>query len=140
MQTRRKFLKAGCIHCAAMLGAGMLLESCSSSIHLYKAPSASPRLMVPVQEFMPDKNMIIVRTKDLENDILLVKKGEHYNALYLQCTHEGVGLSAMATKIVCTAHGSVFDLDGNVVKEPALKPLRKFETTLIENNVLINLT
>ncbi|MCC6290124.1 MAG: Rieske (2Fe-2S) protein [Chitinophagaceae bacterium] len=128
------------MHCAAIMGAGLLLESCGSSMHMYKAQVNDKKIVVPLHEFPADKNMIVVRSKDMENDILLVKKDDHYNALYLQCTHEGVGLSATDKKIVCTAHGSVFDFDGNVLKEPALKPLKMFKTSVIDNSLIISLT
>ncbi|MBN8789689.1 MAG: Rieske (2Fe-2S) protein [Terrimonas sp.] len=140
MPTRRSFIKKGCVHCAAVIGAGFLLEGCGSSMHMYKTQVSDKKIIVPLNEFPADKNIMVVRSKDMENDILLVKKNDHYNALYLQCTHEGVGLSATDKKIVCTAHGSVFDFDGNVLKEPALKPLKKFETSVIENNLIISLT
>lgn len=140
MQTRRSFIKKGCIHCAAIVGAGFLMEGCGSSMHMYKTQADDKKILVPLNEFPAGKNMMVVRSRDLENDILLVKKGDHYNALYLQCTHEGVGLSPTDKKIVCTAHGSVFDFDGNVLKEPALKPLKKFETSVIDNTLIIRLT
>lgn len=140
MRTRRAFIKSSCLHCAAILGAGLLLESCGSSLPIFKTQAQNRQLRVPLQEFAPEKSMVVVRAKELEHDILVVKKEDHYNALYLQCTHEGVGLSPTGKKIVCTAHGSVFDLDGNVLKEPALKPLKKFETTVSGNTIIITLT
>lgn len=128
------------MHCAAVAGIGFLMQGCGSSMHMYKTQVNEKKITVPLSEFPADKSMIVVRSKDMENDILLVKKEDHYNALYLQCTHEGVGLSATDKKIVCTAHGSIFDFDGNVLKEPALKPLKKFETSVIDNNLIISLT
>ena len=122
--TSRSFIRTGCKHCAGMLGISMLLESCGTSVPLFKTNTHNDSISIPVNEFSGGKNMVIVRVPKLENDILLVKKEDHFNALNLRCTHEGYGLTPTSKRIVCSAHGSTFDFDGNVLKEPALKPLK----------------
>ncbi|WP_377116727.1 QcrA and Rieske domain-containing protein [Mucilaginibacter litoreus] len=98
-------------------------------------------IKINADSFGPGKgNMLVLRTKQLEYDILLIKNAENYKALYLRCTHEGVGLTPAANKIFCSAHGSVFDLDGKVVKEPALRPLQSYPTELINNQIIIHLS
>jgi len=73
-------------------------------------------------------------------DILLVKKSElEYNAIYMKCSHRENFVSATKTGLYCSEHGSTFDLDGNVTKEPALKPLKKFKTVLNNNSITIDL-
>lgn len=140
MTSRRDFIRTGCKHCAGMLGISMLLESCGTSVQLFKTNTQSNSISVPVTEFSDGKNMVVVRAAGLENDILLVKREDHFNALNLKCTHEGYGLTPTSKRIVCSAHGSTFDFDGNVLKEPALKPLKKFNTEIISNNIIIHLT
>ena len=120
-----------------MLGAGILLQGCGTSAQLFKTNARNDTVSVPVSTFAGGKNMVVVRASGLENDILLVKKDDQYNALNLKCTHEGYGLTATSKQIVCSAHGSTFDFDGNVLKEPALKPLKKFNTEIIDNNTII---
>ena len=83
--------------------------------------------------------MIVVRSNSLENDILLVKNENVYKALYLKCTHEGIGLATTNKNIVCPAHGSMFDFNGNVLKEPALRPLQEFKTETVNDNIIIHL-
>ncbi|MFT3704894.1 MAG: Rieske (2Fe-2S) protein [Agriterribacter sp.] len=139
MSTRRDFIKTGCVHCAGLLGVGMLLQSCGSSMHIFKTAVKDNRITVPASEFADGKNMMVVRNSSLENDILLVKKNDQYSALNLRCTHEGFGLTTTSKRIVCSAHGSTFDFDGNVLKEPALKPLKKFNTQIINNTIIIEL-
>lgn len=139
MASRRSFIKAGCLHCSAALGIGFLLEGCSSKIPVYKTVADNEGLAIPEAQFADGKQMLLIRTAKLENDILLLKKANGYEALYLQCTHEGVGLTTTNTKIVCTAHGSIFDFEGNVLKEPALKPLKKFTTELRDQKIFIQL-
>jgi len=137
MKSRRDFIRTGCMHCAGMLGISMLLQSCGTSVQLFKTNTRNDSVLVPVSAFADGKNMVVVRASGLENDILLVKKEDHYHALNLKCTHEGYGLTPTSKQIICSAHGSTFDFDGNVLKEPALKPLKKFNTEIIDNNTII---
>ncbi|MBK0378504.1 QcrA and Rieske domain-containing protein [Mucilaginibacter segetis] len=142
MINRRNFIKSGCTACLLTAAGVSLLEGCTASLPLIKADVAkSSDLMISPDSFLPGKgNMLVVRSKQLECDILLIKNEDTYKALYLKCTHEGVGLTPTANKIFCSAHGSVFDLDGKVVKEPALRPLKTFNTQFINNQIIIHLT
>lgn len=126
--------------CMAMMGTGVFLESCSSSLPMVKTTPRDQLLYVPAEKFANQNNLVIVRSAALENDILLVKKQDTYKALYLKCTHEGIGLSATDKKIVCPAHGSIFDFDGHVLKEPALRPLKEFTTEINNENIIIHLS
>jgi Rieske Fe-S protein len=122
-----------------IVGTAVLLESCSS-LPMIKVNPQNKVLKVPVKDFTDKSNLLVVRSKTLENDILLVKNENKYRALYLKCTHEGVGLTATDKKIYCTAHGSVFDFEGNVVKEPALRPLTQLPTEADNENIIIHLS
>lgn len=140
MINRRKFIKSGCAACV-LASAGMsLLESCASPLPMIKSAGNNKQLHIPTNSFVAGKgNLLVVRTKELEYDILLVKTDNQYKALYLRCTHEGVGLTPTANKIFCSAHGSVFDLNGNVVKEPALRPLKTIPTEVLNNQIIIHI-
>ncbi|SEM29939.1 Ferredoxin subunit of nitrite reductase or a ring-hydroxylating dioxygenase [bacterium A37T11] len=141
MVTRRKFIKSSCAACIGMMGSGLLLEACASRFPLVKlTPSADQMIHVPLTSFLPESNMIIVRSKTLENDILLRKTADGYKALYLHCTHEGVALTPTPEKIFCHAHGSVFNLDGQVVQDPATDPLKQFKAELSNNEILIHIS
>jgi len=127
------------VACMGLVSTSLLLESCGSSLPLVKTNPENKALSVPLNKFSINNNLVIVRSGSLENDILLIKNQNEYKALYLRCTHEGVGLTATDKKIFCSAHGSVFDFQGNVVKEPALKPLQQFQTEVSNENVIIHL-
>lgn len=144
MATRREFVKSGCLVClGGVAGIGTLLEACSPKMLpiLQLAAQNAPVLKVSADKFIVEKtNLLIVRSADLEHEILLVKKNEGgYQALYLQCTHEGLSLTPTSSQIYCTAHGSAFDFEGNVLIEPALKPLKKFKTELVNEEIVIHL-
>jgi Rieske Fe-S protein len=57
------------------------------------------------------------------------------------CTHQQciVEHRAGSDRIECPCHGSVFDLEGKVLKGPAEKPLHRFDTSLEEGRVVIDL-
>jgi len=58
------------------------------------------------------------------------------------CTHEQctVEHKSGSDRIECPCHGSVYDLAGNVLKGPAERSLGRFETSLKDGRVIIDLT
>lgn len=81
---------------------------------------------------------IVNRDKNIQ--MIIVKTGEtDYAALNRLCTHgsQVVFYSSERNILQCgNANHSIFALDGQVVKGPAPRPLKKYETKL-ENNKLI---
>lgn len=112
------------------------LEACST-LPMYKAKVQNGLLELPLTQFA-ENTSVIVRNSDLDFDILVLKEGTTYRALYMKCTHEAAPLTATNKGLFCSMHGSSFDLNGQVTKEPATKPLAKFETTISNQSILIN--
>ncbi|MEO6903460.1 MAG: Rieske (2Fe-2S) protein [Bacteroidia bacterium] len=143
MQKRREFIKQSCTLCLGVLGVGVLstqLTSCSP-LPIFKTVSTEKIIDVPLSSFNQEVNIVIVRDANLQFDIALIKKTEtDYDALELKCTHQANSLTATKTGFMCAAHGSTFDLDGKVTKEPALLPLKKYKTQLTGTSILIYLT
>lgn len=141
MKTRREFLKDTCTACLGTAFLGLTfsqLTSCSS-LPIYKTDLSKQAVTVPVTSF-GESNIVIVRDMQVPFDILLVKKSdEEYKALYMKCSHQETPLTATKTGLYCSGHGSSFDLDGNVTKEPALKPLKNFKTEIVNNQITIDL-
>lgn len=141
MQTRRDFLKDSCKACAGTSVFGLLLTQLSacSSLPVYKTALSAKTIDVPLTSFA-ESNVVIVRDMQAPFDIALIRKSPtEYNALYLKCTHRENPVSATKTGLYCAEHGSTFDLDGNVTKEPAPAPLKRYHTTVTENAVTIDL-
>ncbi len=140
---RREFIKTGCISCAAVVGGGTLmslLNSCAA-LPVLKLTENENKLSVPQSFFAEAQNLLVIKNPKLEFDILLVKKKDNtYNALYMQCTHHAQPLSATKSGLFCSAHGSAFNLNGDVTVQPAINPLKKFKTELENNNIIIYLT
>lgn len=139
MKSRRDFIKTGCIACMGLTGIASLLEACSTPLQVIRpqANAGSSLLSVPLDRFTDQVKMMLVRSPAMDYDILLVKNAENFRALLMMCTHEGIALTATDNRIYCNAHGSQFDFDGKVTKEPALKSLTQFKTEIINNSINI---
>lgn len=138
MQNRRTFIKNSCAACIGMSAFGILLESCVTSQNVTKSTLKNNQIEVPISNFQTN-NYTIIRNKNLPYDILLVKQNEEYKALQMRCTHNEVALSFTGKKLICSAHGSEFDTNGNVTKEPAQKSLSTYQTSLENQNIIIHL-
>jgi cytochrome b6-f complex iron-sulfur subunit len=138
---RRQFIKSSCSACIGIAATGFLssaLSSCAPAFPVFKAKFDKGLIQVPVTSF-ETSNLIIVRDLQMDFDILLVKKSAaDYQALYMKCSHQANPLTATSSGLFCSAHGSSFDLDGNVRTEPANGPLQKFKTELNDNIITIN--
>lgn len=137
MVNRRTFIKTSCVICAS--GVLSQLNSCAPALPTFKTKITGKTISVPVT-FFDASNVAIVRDGQAEFDILLVKKSEElFEALYMKCSHRENPLTATETGLYCSAHGSVFDLDGKVKKEPATEPLQKFPVDLDRVQGLISI-
>jgi len=74
----------------------------------------------------------------VQAQMLVVNLGSNsFNALTSVCTHSGCdrNWSFASNVFTCTCHGSRFGVDGNVLKDPAVLPLKNYPTKL-ENKIL----
>lgn len=139
MTSRRKFIADSCRGCLGLLGLSFIAQSCSTSSNVFKTTATNHVIFVPDTAFNSGLQNVKIRVPEMEFDILLMKEEVDYKALYLKCTHEPFGLVQTNNKLVCTAHGSSFDMQGNVLQEPASRPLKKFKTEKIPNGINIYL-
>ena len=141
MQTRRDFIKQSCAGCLGTSLMGLTLSqltSCSP-LPIYKAKLDAKSVSIPLTSF-GESNLLIVRDMQVAYDILIVKKSDQdFNAIYMKCSHQENPVTATATGLFCSSHGSRFDLDGNVLKEPALAPLKKFNTQIVDVHLIVDL-
>ncbi|HLC83627.1 MAG TPA: Rieske 2Fe-2S domain-containing protein [Bacteroidia bacterium] len=132
---RREFIKKSCFSCMA-LGAGVAISSLSScaTLPIIKTSIEENKTSIALSNFANGINAVLVRPKNMDYDILVVKKSEStYNALFMQCTHNQFALSSNKSQIFCSSHGAEFDFEGNVVKGPAEKKLKTFPTVIKDN-------
>lgn len=140
---RRDFLKKGCFACLAIAGSGAissLLSSCAS-LPSITAETRAGKLLMERGKFPVDTNMLLVRSSQLDNDILLIKcKEGKLHGLLMQCTHNNSPLSPTSSGIFCHSHNAEFDMDGNVRSGPPKQALRRFQVTQDEQFITIHLT
>jgi Rieske Fe-S protein len=142
MQNRRDFIKQSCTMCMGAIGLGVIssqLSSCAP-MPIYKGEVEKDFITVPLTSFTEKNNSVIVRSNKIDFDILLVKlENGTFNALEMKCTHQDNPLTASKTGLFCASHGSTFDLQGNVTKEPAINPLKRFKTEINNSFVTIHI-
>jgi len=68
--------------------------------------------------------------------IIINREGE-IMAFSLTCTHLGCTVEEAGEAFACPCHGSRYNSDGEVLKGPAQKPLRRLEIELQEDHTLI---
>lgn len=124
------------------LGAGALtssLASCST-LPLVRRDFSNNVLEIGYNEFSPEANALLVRTKLLEHDILVIRKAEmEFKAIYMKCTHNHFPLTYSKTRLVCTSHGAEFNLEGEVTRGPAKDKLTSFRVETQNDALLIHI-
>jgi cytochrome b6-f complex iron-sulfur subunit len=142
--TRREF----CTHAIALVTISGCIESCGGSP---TSPSSSaPALSVlngSVAGGIVSLNIdatsplsaigSAARVNSSAGSFLVARTGqESFSALTATCTHEGCTVSGFqSSTFVCPCHGSQFNQIGGVVRGPATRALRQFNTQFA-NNVL----
>jgi Rieske Fe-S protein len=140
MKNRRAFIKESCTLCMGIMGMGTIISALSAcaTMPVFKGEIEKNIITVPISSFTETNNMVIVRNNQLPFDVILIKqKNGNFIALEMKCTHQDNPLTVSKTGLFCASHGSAFDLEGNVVKEPALVPLKKYKTEM--NNAVVQI-
>jgi nitrite reductase/ring-hydroxylating ferredoxin subunit len=136
---RRKFLESACKACL-MAGAGFLiadLTACGPASQLMILPVTDNTVIVPLSAFKK-QTIQIVRPQGWFYDIAIRKiSPEQYEAILMECTHQKNQLISTSNGFMCTLHGSRFNLEGNVLKGPAERPLKKFNTSLNKEQLAV---
>jgi Rieske Fe-S protein len=138
---RRKFLESACKACL-LAGAGILiseLSACGPSENIVKLPVILNTVRVPLSSFVNDSPRIVRPSGWFFNIAIRKTATDQYEALLLECTHQQNQLNVISNGYKCPFHGSQFNLDGQVVKGPAELPLRKFQTSIDQGQLVIQL-
>lgn len=75
-------------------------------------------------------------------DLIIIRTGEEaYTVLTTVCTHQGctVGFDSNTNTLPCPCHGSLYDINGNVLNGPAPAPLAKYNATIDGSDLVIAL-
>ncbi len=128
---RREFMVlAGTCAGAAALGT---LQGCST-IPRYEGVIVDDQGKVALSEFRllaKDGNAILVDADFLDDQIALIEVApDEFHALSTRCTHQGCQVRPARTQLRCPCHGSTYDLDGKVVRGPAIEALTRYDVRL----------
>jgi Rieske Fe-S protein len=119
METIDKSRRAFIIKIVLLIGSFGLLNR-----FLRPQISKQRKILVSVKkEDIPISGALVYREARLA---LMRRDDDQPYALSLLCTHLGCLVTVNEEKISCPCHGSEFDLQGNVLKGPAERPLRRF--------------
>jgi len=126
--SRREFLTHACALCAAAALAPMsLMAAPDKKKKKVKLALKNGKVVVPVK--LIETRLNSFKVKGLSRELLIVNNQNTYTAFLMKCTHMGVGLNIDGDELVCPAHKSMFDSEGNVTKGPAKSSLQKFTVT-----------
>jgi nitrite reductase/ring-hydroxylating ferredoxin subunit len=132
---RKEFLYKSGYTCLALSGMSFLFTECKTA----SVKDTGNELTIPMS-MMKKKNNVIVTAKSVAEPILIVRqKDGNYHSLLMKCTHKGAELKREDDKLVCPAHGSTFDLDGNVTNKPAKTELKRFPVTATATEIIVHL-
>ncbi|MDR3681899.1 MAG: Rieske (2Fe-2S) protein [Flavipsychrobacter sp.] len=139
---RKDFIKGSCGVCMA-LGSGFLmsavLEACKTPLGVIKTAANNNVVAIPLTEFAASDYKLI-RLRNYDYDLAVQKnKDGTYETLILMCTHASNPLTKTGNGYYCTLHGSAFDREGHVTKGPAEKNMIKLNTTIKNDQILIQL-
>lgn len=116
-----------------------MLESCMT-LPMLRTTSKNSSIIISKTKLAADKKIFVLRNDDLQYDVLLVKNTNNtYYAMYMQCTHNDNPVQANDKGLFCTAHGSTFDLAGNVTNGPATQSLKKYVVSEDGDNLTIHI-
>jgi len=142
---RKDFLKACGYACLSGVAISTMFTSCNTVSNLDVEPQNST-ISINEKEFEIVKKgvtsfrkYVLIHTTSLPFPICLKKNESDYSAMLLKCTHQGAELQVFGERMVCPAHGSEFNLDGQVVEGPALDALQTFSTEVKNGQILITI-
>ena len=142
-ESRRTFLKTFAVTLGGLAAAGSLasfLEACSS----ITGPAITHgTTSISVASLTNDGSYLVDNSVSPDGTPILVIRHASGNfvALSMRCTHQGQQVNRPSNgSIYCSAHGSRFDLNGNVTAGPANQPLTRYTTTYDAQSQMLTIT
>ena len=141
---RRQFIKKTCAGSCAILGGSLLLtlvtNACKTPLNVLKTNAINKKLHLPIDNFILNE-IKIIRINNYDYDIVVKKESDNlYTILILQCTHINQPLTRSGNNFYCTAHGSLFDSNGKVIKGPATQNMHRLTYQISNKQLIIQLS
>ncbi len=126
----------------------------TSGVTIFAAYIVYPvlRFLIPPPAALNAQSKVLVATTDelkpnsakffrfLDKPAVLVRLPDgNYESLSAKCTHLGctVAFGKSEELFYCNCHGSQFDINGKVIKGPALLPLQQYSVSISANNIYV---
>jgi cytochrome b6-f complex iron-sulfur subunit len=121
---------------------GVALVGCATTA-VYHLPADQGKALVSLKDYPELANvggMIQLRISSFPDPVILIRKDDQkYLALSAVCTHLRCFVRPSKQFLLCPCHGSTFDLEGNAVRGPAEKPLKRYTVAVSDGTVEIYL-
>ena len=89
-------------------------------------------------ELLAINNAVLIRAAGLTEPILLIHMEDgSFLAVGAKCTHLGCTVRPAGNFLTCPCHGSTFNLEGEVVRGPAQKPLSRYRVEATDERIRI---
>lgn len=146
MMKRSQFIKQCGLACTSASVLVTWLQSCGTQ-KIATVAYDNEKLVLPLTEFYTIKNgdkkwnrVLIVRNEKVAFPVVVYRLKENdYRAFLLRCTHQGNELNVYGDLITCSAHGSEFSNNGQVLQGPADSPLQSYKVIADDKTVYIHL-
>lgn len=143
---RKDFIRKSCAACLSATVVSSLLSSCAGTRYV-NGNLVKDGLLVNKDEFRIGqggdtayRSFIIIRNEALLFPVCVYRFSDlDYEALWMQCTHQGAELQVSGDVLQCPAHGSEFDNRGMVRNGPADSGLRTFPVSVTGNELFIDM-
>jgi Rieske Fe-S protein len=143
---RKDFILNCSMTCLGAIIVAPMLNGCAGTKYL-SANIEDNNLIVPLSSFETLQNgttqyrrYVVVEHETLNFPICIYRFDAHsYQALWMQCTHQGTELQVFGDSLQCPAHGSEFANTGAVRNGPAADPLRRFAVDIHKTILKISL-
>jgi Rieske Fe-S protein len=135
--TRRDFVYAA----AGALASGSLPACASVALTPVSAPDGLIRLPLRAHPRLAQPGGYVkLQPEGASTPVYVLAVEDGFVAVSPICMHLGCTVDIQGARLVCPCHGSTYDREGNVLRGPTLKPLRRYATTLTaEGELLIRL-
>ncbi|MCW1957925.1 MAG: Rieske (2Fe-2S) protein [Mycobacterium sp.] len=84
----------------------------------------------PGQVLAPVTDVAVGAAKIVDGTLITQPSTGVFKGFVARCTHAGCALAIKYEKIECPCHGSQFELDGAVLRGPAMEPLVERKVTV----------
>ena len=114
------------------------LASCGS-VPVYETEPSGNGFSIPRSLFDQEPTQI-VRVKGLPYNVAVHRESDGtFTAVLLRCTHADNALTFSGSGYSCSLHGSRFDLEGEVTKGPAARPLLRYKAEASGGTVVVSI-